>query len=168
MGMDRTIRTASESDIPGIMTVISAAREMMRRSGNPFQWPEGYPSREMIGRDIASGAGRVLEDDGVIVGYFAFIPSPEPAYSVIDEGEWLDDSLPYHVIHRMASVPDVHGVFRSIMDWCLARERNIRIDTHRDNRVMQHCLRRAGFTYCGIIHLANGEERLAYQHIVML
>lgn len=30
-------------------------------------------------------------------------------------------------------------------------------------RIMQHCIRKAGFRYCGIIHLANGDERLAYQ-----
>ena len=75
----------------------------------------------------------------------------------------IDDTLPYHVIHRIASVPNVHGVFKSIMDFCFSKERNIRIDTHRDNLIMQHNILKHGFTYCGIIYLASGDERLAYQ-----
>lgn len=45
------------------------------------------------------------------------------------------------------------------------REPNIRIDTHRNNRIMQHCIDRYGFSYCGIIYLESGDERLAYQLI---
>ena len=32
-------------------------------------------------------------------------------------------------------------------------------------RIMRHCILKAGFQYCGIIHLASGDERLAYQLI---
>jgi len=46
---------------------------------------------------------------------------------------------------------------------CQRRYNNIRIDTHRDNAIMQHNIEKHGFTYCGIIYLANGDERLAYQ-----
>jgi hypothetical protein len=31
---------------------------------------------------------------------------------------------------------------------------------------MQHVISKAGFRYCGIIYLASGDERLAYQKIV--
>jgi len=40
-----------------------------------------------------------------------------------------------------------------------SHDSNIRIDTHRDNRIMQHVISKYGFTYCGIIYLANGDER---------
>jgi hypothetical protein len=30
---------------------------------------------------------------------------------------------------------------------------------------MQHILQSYGFTYCGIIYLADGSERLAYQKV---
>ena len=90
-----------------------------------------------------------------------------PSEEVIgnDEGRWLEDTMPYHVVHRVASYPQAHGIFRTVMDWCFERERVIRIDTHRDNRIMQHCIESYGFTYCGIIYLASGDERLAYQLI---
>jgi hypothetical protein len=109
--------------------------------------------------------GFVVEDDGKVVGYFAFLPSPEPTYAGIYEGQWLDDEEPYHVVHRIASYPDAHGIFSSIMDFCFSLDPNIRIDTHRDNHIMQHNIAKHGFAYCGIIYLANGDERLAYQRL---
>ena len=53
------------------------------------------------------------------------------------------------------------------MDWCFANDehRNIKIDTHRDNRIMLHCILSYGFTYCGIIYLTSGDKRLVYQKI---
>ena len=161
----RTIRPALEEDIPSIMPVLDAAKGIMRASGNMGQWVDGYPSQEVILNDIRSGHGFVVADSGAIVAYFAFIPSPEPTYSYIEGGAWLDDALPYHVIHRIGSIPGAHGIFRSIMDWCSGRDGNLRIDTHRDNVIMQHCILCYGFRYCGIIYLANGDERLAYQKI---
>ena len=37
------------------------------------------------------------------------------------------------------------------------RDTNIRIDTHRDNKIMQHNILKQGFTYCGIIYLQSGD-----------
>jgi hypothetical protein len=145
-----------------IMRVMDAARGIMRQSGNMLQWGNGYPSESVILADMERRGGFVIEEDKV-VGYFAFLPSPEPTYSRIYDGQWLDDDLPYHVVHRIASYPEVHGIFGTIMDFCFSCDRNIRIDTHRDNLIMQHLIAKRGFTYCGIIHLANGDERLAYQ-----
>ena len=163
MDATRHIRPAAESDIPAILPVLDAARRIMRESGNPHQWADGYPSADAIRKDLERGGGFVIEDDGRIVAYFAFLPAPEPTYGVIEDGCWLDDTLPYHVIHRIASFPEARGIFSDLIAWSMERDRNLRIDTHRDNRIMQHCIRKAGFRYCGIIHLANGDERLAYQ-----
>ena len=149
-----------------IMAVMDAARQIMRQSGNMHQWVAGYPSEAAIRNDMNVQGGFVVEDDRRLVGYFAFLPSPEPTYEKIYGGAWLDDEQPYHVVHRIASYPEVHGVFGSIMDFCFSRDRNLRIDTHRDNLIMQHLMTRHGFAYCGIIYLANGDERLAYQRVV--
>ena len=161
--MTRSIRKAVPSDLGGIMDVLDAAKGIMRESGNLLQWTGGYPSEEVILGDMRKGNGYVVQDDGRIVGYFAFIASPEPTYARIYGGEWLDDTLPYHVIHRIGSYKDVHGVFGSIIGWCKDRDANLRIDTHRDNLIMQHNILKHGFVYCGIIYLESGDERLAYQ-----
>ena len=158
-----TIRSAHTNDLPDIMAVLAAAKEIMRSSGNAGQWVDGYPSETVIQADIKNGYGFVVET-GKIIGYFAFIPSPEPTYSYIEGGSWLNDE-PYHVVHRIGSYPEVHGVFKAIMDWCFSQDQNIRIDTHKDNRIMQHCITKYGFTYCGIIYLLSGDQRLAYQKI---
>ena len=167
--MSRTIREAKQADIPEIMQVMEAAKKIMRQSGNMHQWGDGYPSETVIISDMEKHGGFVIEEgDGEdqspkkIVGYFAFLPSPEPTYSKIN-GEWLDDVKPYHVVHRIASYPDAHGIFSDIMNFCFVRDANIRIDTHKDNLIMQHNIEKHGFTYCGIIYLASGDERLAYQ-----
>ena len=88
-------------------------------------------------------------------------PSPEPTYDVID-GAWLTDE-PYGVIHRMASYPEVHGIFSTVINYAASHFAHLRIDTHRDNRIMQHLIEKHGFTYCGIIWLEDGTERLAYE-----
>ena len=163
--MKRIIREARLTDMTAIMKVMEAAKGIMRSSGNMLQWTGGYPSEALILSDMKKNGGYVIEEDNKIAAYFAFLSSPEPTYSRIYEGEWLDDVQPYHVIHRIASYPDVHNVFCDIMDYCFAVDRNIRIDTHRDNHIMQHIIRKSGFTYCGIIYRANGDERLAYQRI---
>ena len=164
--MTRTIRATQPTDMAEIMKVMDAAKTIMRQSGNMHQWGDGYPSESAINADIERNGSFVVEDDGRIVGYFAFLPSPEPTYDIIYDGEWLDDQQPYHVVHRIASYPDAHGIFTSIMDYCFYHDTNIRIDTHRDNTIMQHVILKYGFTYCGIIYLLSGDARLAYQRIV--
>ncbi len=169
-------RTSLPADAEEIMEVFAAARSIMVASGNLNQWNNGYPSLESVQADIERNGSYVIEErqpkdgqepetDGRIVAYFAYLPSPEPTYSIIYDGEWLDDTLPYHVVHRIASRPDAHGIFKMIMDFCFAHESNIRIDTHKDNYIMQHNILKHGFIYCGIIHLLSGDERLAYQRI---
>ena len=165
MDVNRIIREARPTDMAEIMKVMDAAKEIMRQSGNMHQWGEGYPSEAVIFSDIKKNGGFVVEDDRKVVGYFAFLKSPELTYARIYEGQWLDDEQPYHVVHRIASYPDAHGIFRSIMDYCSSHDPNIRIDTHQDNTIMQHVINKCNFTYCGIIYLANGDERLAYQRL---
>ena len=159
------IREARPSDMSAIMQVMEAAKKIMRSSGNMHQWGEGYPSEAVILSDIEKNGGFVVEEDSKVIAYFAFLSSPEPTYDHIYGGRWLDDVQPYHVIHRIASYPNVHGIFKSIMDFCFSRDANIRIDTHKDNTIMQHNIEKHGFTYCGIIYLSSGDERLAYQRI---
>ena len=167
MPQKRTIRKAAlPNDGQQLMKVFAAAKAIMVASGNKNQWKDGYPSLEIVRSDMEKEGGFVVEDNGQIVAYFAFLPSPEPTYAQIYYGQWIDDMLPYHVIHRIASFPEVHGIFHSIMEFCFERERNIRIDTHRDNHIMQHNILKHGFQYCGIILLANGDERLAYQKMI--
>ena len=129
---------------------------------------DGYAVIQSNGSSVIQSSGSSVISSGAeggveksIVGYFALLPSPEPTYDVID-GAWLTDE-PYGVIHRMASYPEVHGIFSTVIDYAGAHYSHLRIDTHRDNRIMQHLIGKHGFTYCGIIWLQDGTERLAYE-----
>lgn len=66
---------------------------------------------------------------------------------------------------RVEDLPRLQEIFAVAMRYALEYYSSIRIDTHRDNRVMQHIIERYGFKYCGIIHCWNGDERLAYQFV---
>ena len=119
-------------------------------------------SRELIEADVAHGVSYMIEDQGMTLATFVLLEGPDPTYAQIEEGHWLNDN-DYGVIHRVASAPDAHGVMRMLLDFAFSKTDTIRIDTHADNKTMQHLLKKYGFTYCGIIHLANGDPRLAFQ-----
>lgn len=159
-----SIRKASLADLPELMELFGQARLIMRSDGNMNQWTGGYPQAGLVEGDIARGDCYVCMDENKrAVGTFAFIVGEDPTYAKIYEGSWMDDTRPYGTIHRLASLPDVHGVAAACIDWCYSRLPNLRADTHRDNRIMRHVLQRNGFVCCGIIYLMNGDERLAYQ-----
>lgn len=159
------VRKSTINDLPRILELRDLARGIMRANGNHDQWPEGYPTEDTFRQDIQQGHSYVMVEDGNIVATWALIPGPDPTYSIIYDGEWLDNDLPYHVVHRIASTPRSHGVMDRLLQFCFTRCNNLRIDTHRDNHIMRHCLQKHGFTYCGIIHIANGDKRLAYQKL---
>ena len=158
------IRKATLDDIPALMRLFERAKGIMRASGNLHQWGVGYPSVDVVRRDIEQGVCYVATDEmeGEIEATMAFIPGPDPTYSYIESGAWLNDD-PYHVIHRIAVAQPGKGYARELLDWAFERAGTVRIDTHRDNVIMHHILRKYGFEYCGVIYLANGDARDAYQ-----
>ena len=40
---------------------------------------------------------------------------------------------------------------------------NLRIDTHKDNKIMINLIEKAGFERCGTIYVDDGTPRIAYQ-----
>ena len=161
----RQVRRTLSRDIPRLLQLFALARETMRADGNRSQWAGDYPDEAAIRRDMKRKVSYVIVEDRKVIGTFAFIPGVEPTYRRIWRGRWLDKDTPYATIHRIAGDPAFHGVFSTCLAWCWERLPNIRIDTHRDNRIMQHLLATEGFSYCGIIYLADGAERLAFQKI---
>ena len=158
------IRKALPKDVDAIMEIYDSARSFMRASGNPYQWGSGYPSRELIESDIASELAHVIEKNGEITACFFFKIGVDPTYVRIYDGEWIDDGE-YGVIHRIAVKYHGRNTVSKIYEYCSTLAKSIRIDTHKDNKPMQRSLEKNGFTRCGIIYLANGDERIAYQRM---
>lgn len=158
------IRRTELSDLDEVMAVYEVARKSMREAGNPGQWVNGYPSRQLILSDIEAGHSYVLEVselDRRIAGVFTFIIGEDPTYAHI-EGRWPDNA-PYGTIHRIASAGIVKGVADACLDFCRRQGISIRIDTHERNTPMLNWIAKRGFTYCGIIHVADGTPRRAFQ-----
>lgn len=156
-----TIRPATLDDLPEFARVYDAAKEYMRRSGNPHQWNTIYPDPETLTEDISARHLYAVEAQGRVHGVFALIPGEEPSYARID-GAW-PNALPYATIHRIASDGVFPGLFSVCADFAKARHQAVRIDTHEDNKTMQHLATKHGFLRCGIVQLPGVGPRIAYQ-----
>ena len=159
--MSCTIRKATPHDLPRIREIYEMARQFMRKNGNHSQWGKGDEPEALIEEDIRQGNLYVLEEAG-IHAVFAFIIGEDPTYQEIEEGNWKSEE-PYAAVHRVASDGTVQGVLGHVMDYCSAQVPHIRIDTHTDNKVMQHVLEKYGFVSCGIVHVPDGSPRIAYE-----
>ena len=159
--MSCTIRKATPHDLPRIREIYEMARQLMRKNGNHSQWGKGDEPEALIEEDIRQGNLYVLEEAG-IHAVFAFIIGEDPTYLEIEEGSWKSEE-PYAAVHRVASDGTVQGVLGHVMDYCSAQVPHLRIDTHKDNKVMQHVLEKYGFVSCGIVHVRDGSPRIAYE-----
>ena len=157
-------RKANISDLDEIMYIYSLAREFMKKNDNPNQWGDTYPSRELIEDDINKGVCYVLFDGKEISGVFVLIFGEDPTYLNIYERNWKSSSS-YATIHRIASSGKRSGVFKEAVNFAKNKYDHLKIDTYMDNKVMQHCILKEGFTYQGIISLEDGSPRLAYEWI---
>jgi len=157
------IRKTTNHDLPEVCRIYEGARDFMRENGNPDQWKDEFPTREIVVGDIVSGSSYVCISGDAIAAVFCFTVGPEPIYFKID-GQWLSGD-PYGVVHRMASARITSGAGTFCLDWCLGQCRNIRIDTHRDNTPMRNLLDKLGYVFCGTVWLENGDERIAFQKI---
>ena len=156
------IRTATLQDLPEIQRIYAAARAYMKVSGNPNQWGDHHPAAALLEEDIRLGRLYVEEEAG-LHGVFALVFGDDPTYAVIEGGAWCND-LPYATIHRISSDGQRPGFFPRAFRFCLAQCDNLRIDTHADNKTMQHQIGKMGFVRCGIIYVEDGSPRIAYQY----
>ena len=158
------IRKTMAADLAQIDEIYKNAKKFMAATGNVNQWNSGRPNMQTAREDMEKGIGYVAEENGEILAVFMFSQAPDPTYAKIYDGAWLSDA-PYGVIHRIAVAKQGQGIVGKCIDECFSRCGNLRIDTHRDNLPMQCALKKHGFVYCGIIHLENGDERIAFQKI---
>ena len=86
------IRHTRPEELPAMQEIFADARAFMRENGNPDQWGDRFPTREMLDKDLALHRSYVCEDNGKIAATFAFTTDGEPTYRVIRGGAWLDDA----------------------------------------------------------------------------
>jgi len=155
------IRKTTNRDLNQVMEIYAYARDYMKTQGNPNQWHDSHPPQAVVEADIKAGLSYVCIHEDEIAAVFYFNVEEEPTYSKI-KGRWLNNE-PYGVVHRIARGPKGKGAGVYALNWCAKQHPNIRIDTHRDNAPMLKLLENLGYTYCGVVWMENGDERLAYQ-----
>jgi len=161
-----TIRKTETKDLETVMQIYRDGQIQMQESGNFDQWGDVHPPESLIESDIQAGRSYVCENNNhELLAVFYFNVEQDPTYNKID-GKWQNNE-PYGVVHRIARKRDVSakGSGAFCINWCYDQHPNIRIDTHEDNKPMLVLLERLGFERCGIIWIANGDERIAFQKL---
>ena len=153
------IRPAMQAELDEIERIYALARRFMEENGNPTQWTDGYPRRTLLEEDIRQKKLYVACRDNQICGVFVFVIGEDPTYGYIENGSWRSDST-YGTIHRIASCGK--GVFAAALEFCKGQCSHVRVDTHADNKPMQHLAEKYGFSRRGIIYVADGSPRIAY------
>lgn len=159
------IRLAKNEDLQTILNIYQHARNFMKENGNPTQWGDNFPSQELLKNDIEYKRLYIYLEEGIIHGVFAFIIGEDETYKHIYNGKWISNNL-YGTIHRVASDGKVKGIFNKIVCYCEKQIKHLRIDTHSNNKIMQHVILKNGFVKCGTIYVEDGSPRIAYEKII--
>lgn len=154
------VRLAEMRDFSAILNIYDRARRFMAENGNPTQWGSTYPDAELLREDMEDGHLFVITDGDRVCGVFSFLIGPDPTYGRIEEGAWHADRI-YGTIHRIAG-DGTGGIFKACLEYCKGQSDYLRIDTHENNKIMQHVVTQNGFRRCGIIYTDNGTPRIAY------
>lgn len=176
------LQPVQEAEANRAMELIEQGKAHLKTQGID-QWQNGYPDLPRIQKDIEEQTAyfiikhKSVPSDGMlvvcdeIIGYLCVDFNGEPAYQTI-EGAWKSNGR-YGVVHRLVIDNADRGkgisghLFERIGKLCLANSvYSIKIDTHEDNKKMQHILLQNGFVYCGIVYLPDG-KRLAFEKLLM-
>lgn len=171
MSMSQII-LAQQSHLPRIHKIIMDAQAFLKRQGID-QWQNGYPDTTLLEKDIQVKQSYLwINADSEILATLVIRMDEEPTYQKI-EGKWLTQNPNYGVIHRLAVNTDIRqkgcaqNVIKAAEELCkLHKKISMRIDTHKQNKIMQHILKKGGYTYCGIIYVEDGSPRYAYEKIL--
>lgn len=163
------LRLAKHGEKNKIMSIIDQAKAYLKEQ-NIDQWQTGYPDLACVKQDIKNQKGYFLVDKNEILGYVCIDFDGEPAYNELN-GTWLSDEK-YVVAHRVALESSYRQKGLSTQLFQLVEEiaiqngiKSFRIDTHRDNKIMQHAITKYGFQYCGSTNYAN-RPRIAYEKLL--
>lgn len=157
------IKIATMEDLEKILSIYEQAREFMRKTNNPDQWGTNRPQYESVVTDIKLKRMYTIWDENEIIGVFSLYDYDKD-YEQLD-GKWLNTE-PYVAIHKIASTGKRGGIFNTALEFAKTKSNNIRIDTHKFNKIMQLNIKRNGFKYIGLVYIEGKYERLAY-HLVI-
>ena len=166
------VRPATKDDLGDVMTCVKRLKREYFEANNIPQWQGDYPAKSDFAADLEAKRLFVMYIGECLVGFASVGFEDEPTYSEVEGGSWKENG-DYAVVHRFGINPDWHGMgmgtaLMGLADkLCEARGVSaVRADTHEQNVGMIRLLEKCGFERRGIIHLANGEPRIAFEKIL--
>ena len=160
-GNTMQIKQAKMDDLNQIMEILRDGRNQLAEQGID-QWQGDYPNEEHIKEDIEKGfAYLVQSQDDETVGALSIVEAPDHSYDELN-GDWLIDTDRYVVI--------ASALFTSVIDYIKNNRKDIktiRIDTHEDNKIMQHLIDKNGFTKVGELHGVYRPEENSYVYALL-
>ena len=165
------LRKAKSTELDEIMLIIEDGREFLRQQ-EINQWQHGSPSKETIEQDIKEQTSYVYEIDRNIVAT-AMLTNYDRDYENYPTLWSKCDN--YLVINRVATLKNIRnqGIGRQFLSAIVefVKKENIdyiRIDTHKDNKIMRKFLSDFGFVELDEIKLTmknnlDDKERIAYE-----
>lgn len=166
---------ATQKDLDRIIEILADGRNQLAEKGVD-QWQGDYPNRDHVKEDIEKGfAFLVVSDDEQTVGALSVVAPPEHDYDTMD-GHWLIDTDKYRVIHRVAihSKHAGHGyasrMFEEVIEYMKKADdiKSLRIDTHEDNKAMQHLIEKNGFKRVGTLHGVYRKNEISYVYELLV
>lgn len=168
------MKKATMDDLDTVIEIIELAKKTLKQRG-VNQWQDGYPDAEILKDDISQGITYLMMVDGEVVGTAALQQGIDENYQVIEDGNWDENSEDkYTVIHRIAVNAKFAGknLSDTMIHHLLTLSRqlgytDVRIDTHFENKAMQHVIEKNGFIHRGTIRMHEDRQpRIAYQMII--
>ncbi|MGR8809736.1 GNAT family N-acetyltransferase [Leuconostoc citreum] len=149
--MSIRVRKATISDLEDVIAVVINAKNFLKKQ-NINQWQTNYPNEQLLNEDINSGNGWVITVDDQVAGYAAVVFGEEKYYKNNRVPEWNNEEATHYSIHRFAISNNFRGqnlsqqFITSIFNFVESENvRDVRIETHPDNRVMQKVIEKNGF-----------------------
>jgi ribosomal protein S18 acetylase RimI-like enzyme len=152
MTLEQTVRRAEPHDLDQVFDLFQKAIRVMDDLGIP-QWDEYYPTKEILGIDIAEGQLFACEIEGRIASVFVLNEKSDPEYDLAD---WKYTDGAYAIIHRLCVHPDFqrNGVGSETLRVIetLAREKgysSLRLDVFSQNPYSNRMYAKSGYTKTG-------------------
>jgi GNAT superfamily N-acetyltransferase len=168
---ENNFRKAIKAELPVIWEILSGAIQRRKKDGSN-QWQDGYPNPDVILHDIEKGAGFVLTEGEIIVGYCAILINDEPEYENII-GKWLTNE-DFVVVHRIAISENFLGkglakVMMNFIEEFASKNKiySIKVDTNFDNFAMKAIFEKLNYVYCGEVFF-RGSPRQAFEKKLIL
>lgn len=156
------VTCATADDLSFIHTTYASAQVFTHVDNSTTEWPNDFPSREEIIRNIKDNNCYIVADSSERLAVFiTFIEPYAPYASII--GDWRSRAE-YRTVRCLAAFTG-RGIAQEIFNFVSQESDYLRSDTHVDNLPMRHALEVFGFKQCGTFVAEDGSSRVAYDWI---